>query len=305
MVTPYLFGSELAFCITEGELEVRVCELGAALLSMKFAGQECVLGYDSPKGYEETAVCMGLIVGRYANRIARGEAVIGGKTYQLDCNDGRNHLHGGNPGFHRRHWKGEKAGESAVRFTLYSPAGEGGYPANVEAAVTYAVENGRVRLTLEGTADAETLFAPTTHAYFNFTGKPSALGSELAIFADCHLPVDGELIPTGELAPVAGSRYDFRELRPVEGYYDDAFVLRGEHACTMRANGMEMEIRTDYPALQIYSGEGLTEPFVAGGGIALEPELYPDSPHHADWPQATLHAGETFRKYVEYRFRKL
>ena len=86
---------------------------------------------------------------------------------------------------------------------------------------------------------------------------------------------------------------------------NDAFVLRGEHACTMRANGMEMEIWTDYPALQIYSGEGLTEPFAAGGGIALEPEVYPDSPHHADWPQATLRAGEKFQKYIEYRFRKV
>ncbi len=305
MVTPYLFGNDLAFCIQSGDVELRVCELGAALVSMKFAGQECVLGYDSPKGYEQTTSCIGLIVGRYANRIARGEVVIGGETYRLDCNDGRNHLHGGNPGFHRRRWKGEKAGENAVRFTLYSPAGEGGYPGNVEASVTYAVENGRVRLSLEGMTDAETLFAPTTHAYFNFTGERPALGSELAILADYHLPVDGELIPTGELAPVEGSRYDFRTLRPVAGYYDDAFVLRGEHACTMRANGMEMEIWTDYPALQIYSGEGLTEPFVAGGGIALEPEVYPDSPHHADWPQATLRAGEKFQKYIEYRFHKV
>ena len=305
MVTPYLFGNDLAFCITAGDIELRVCEQGAALVSMKFAGQECVLGYDSPKGYENGTSCIGLIVGRYANRIARGKVMIGGKVYQLDCNDGHNHLHGGTPGFHRRHWHGEKAGESAVRFTLYSPAGEGGYPGNVEAAVAYSIENGRVRLVLEGTTDAETLFAPTTHAYFNFTGKPSALDSELEILADYHLPVDSELIPTGKIAPVAGSRYDFRALRPVTGYYDDAFVLRGEHACTMRANGMEMEVWTDYPALQIYSGEGLLEPFVAGGGIALEPELYPDSPHHADWQQATLRAGETFRKYVEYRFHKL
>ena len=122
MVTPYLFGNDLAFCIQSGDVELRVCELGAALVSMKFAGQECVLGYDSPKGYEQTTSCIGLIVGRYANRIARGEVVIGGETYRLDCNDGRNHLHGGNPGFHRRRWKGEKAGENAVRFTLYSPA---------------------------------------------------------------------------------------------------------------------------------------------------------------------------------------
>lgn len=298
------FGSYRAFRIVSGELELRVCELGASLLSMKFAGQECVIGYDTPEGYEQGKNFIGMIAGRYANRIARGEVKIDGTSYQLDRNDGNNHLHGGYPGFHRCHWAGEVVGESAVRFTLHSPAGEAGYPGNVTATVTYRIENGAVRLDLTGETDAPTVFAPTTHSYFNLSGKENALDAALCIHAERRLPVDGELIPTGELAAVEG-RYDFRTLRPIRGWYDDAFLLDGTHACTVQDNGMEMQIHTDYPALQLYTGEGLTPPHHPGEGFALEPELCPDSPHHPDWAQPLLRPGKQWHKYIEYHFRKI
>ena len=303
MVEPYLFGKYRAFRIVSGDLELRVWELGATLLSLKFCGQECVLGYATPEAYEQGEDCIGAIVGRYANRIAGGKVNIGGRPYFLDRNDGENHLHGGNPGFHRKRWEGEAAGENAVRFTLCSPAGEGGYPGRADACVTYRLGQDAVRLDLEGRTDAQTLFAPTTHTYFNLGGKPSALDTLLQIHAEARLPVDGALIPTGQLLPPEG-RYDFSAFRPIGGYYDDCFVLRRPLACVVRAGGIEMELWTDYPALQLYTGEYLHSPHAAGQGFALEPEFYPDSPHHPEWPQALLHPGERFEKFIEYHFRK-
>lgn len=299
MVTKKAFGAYDLYTITTDELEVSVTDLGATAVSLRWRGIETLIAYDSPEGYLAGDAYVGAIVGRYANRIAGAAFTLDGREYRLPANEGKNQLHGGPVSYDKRRWTAEIL-EDAVRFTLFSPDGDNGFPGGLTAAVTYSVKGGTLRLDFEGESDADTVYAPTSHMYFHFGEEENALDAQLQIQADSYLAVGEGLIPT-EPVPAEGS-FDFRSLRRVGGDYDHCFVLSSRHACTMRQSGVQMEVHTDFPALQVYTGKFLPAPFAVNEGLAIEPEFYPDSPNRPDFPSTVLKAGERFHRWAEYRF---
>lgn len=259
-------------------------------------------------------------IGRVANRIADGKFTLEGREYILDAS-GRTILHSGAANFGTRIWEGKllpgKKHETSARFTLYSKDGDGGFPGNLVLHVTFTLtDDNEVRLEYEGTSDRTTLLAPTNHAYFNLGGN--MMEYELWINADHYTP-GGEgraasLIPTGEIAPVAGTAFDFTRPTRInsrnDGIYDINFVLNrwkvgkqpggGARGLALAArvidpaSGRVLEVRTDQPGLQIFTG--------ARNGIALETQHFPDSIHHDNFPNTKLAPGETFRSTTVYRF---
>lgn len=259
-------------------------------------------------------------IGRVANRIAGGKFTLEGREYILDAS-GRTILHSGAANFGTRIWEGKllpgKRHETSARFTLSSTDGDGGFPGNLILHVTFTLtDDNEVRLEYEGTTDRTTLLAPTNHAYFNLGGK--MMDYDLWINADHYTP-GGEgraasLIPTGEIAPVAGTPFDFTRPTRInsrnDGIYDINFVLNKWKAgkqpgggarglalaarVTDPASGRVLEVRTDQPGLQLFTG--------GRSGVALETQHFPDSVHHDNFPSSVLKPGETFRSKTIYRF---
>jgi aldose 1-epimerase len=312
---------------------------------------DVVLGHDSLASYLAGTPYFGAIVGRYANRIAKGRFSLDGVTYELATNDGANHLHGGVRGFDRRPWDGfvvqsgpvpggaldaPGAGRATVVLTRTSEEGEERYPGRLEAEVSITLTNGsELRFDYEATTDAPTLVNLTHHGYWNLAGHDAGevLGHELEIRASRFTPVDEGLIPTGELEPVAGSPFDFRQPAAIGfrigeddeqlrrgGGYDHNFALddwTGDGSLRLAArlrdagSGRVMEVLTTEPGLQFYSGNFLDGSDIGKGGavyarrtgLCLETQHFPDSPNHPDFPSTVLRPGETFRSTTIYRFR--
>ena len=300
MIIKDTFGKYERFTLSSEELSVSVISIGATVTDIRFRGKACALHYDDPEAYTHNASFLGVAVGRYANRIARSEIELEGKTYRLAPNEGKNQLHGGPGTWAQKIWKPEILGDDSVRFSIEAPDGENGFPGTMQASVTYTVTGPSLRLDFEGTTDKTTVFAPTTHIYFNLDGN-SVLETEMQIRASFWLKVDDELIPTGVFAPCEGA-FDFSTSRKIGQDFDHCFVLDREEACTAQAGGLKLHLKTDLPGLQLYTGKHLGEPFGPSGGFAIEPEFFPDSPHHPEWPSPVLRPGETFRCYAEYRF---
>ena len=300
MVTKTNFGAYELYTIESGELAVSVTALGATVTGLRFRGRECVPSYDSPEGYLGGTAYLGAAIGRYGNRIAGARFALKGKEYRLPANEGPNQLHGGPDSYDRRVWTAEVL-EDAVKFTLFSPDGDNGFPGNLTAALTYSVRGSTLRLDFEGDTDADTVYAPTSHMYFDLSGRENCLEAELSVAASRYLEVDAQLIPTA-VTPVEGTRFDFRTMRKIGEAYDHCFVLDGEKACVLRGGEIQMTLATNFPALQVYTGEFLPVPFKPFGAVALEPESYPDSPNRPDFPSTTLRAGEHFHRWAEYRF---
>lgn len=212
------------YTISSDTLSVSVMSLGATVTRLVYRGRNVVVSLKTPDDYLQDTSYLGAIVGRYANRIAGGRFPLNGKTVQVEQNEGRNHLHGGSVGFHKRIWAAECLGEQAVRFTLHTPDGDAGYPGELTMHVTYRVEGSRLFLDFEGISTKDTILAPTTHMYFNLGGTESILGTTLQINASRWIPVDGELIPTGELRPAEGP-FDFRTPHAIAQNFDHGFVL--------------------------------------------------------------------------------
>lgn len=299
MVTTTEFGGYGQFRLESGKLRVTVTELGATVTELVYHGRSVALGYPTAADYLAGGAYVGAIVGRYANRIAGGGFSLNGQRYALSRNEGENTLHGGADSWDKRRWSGEIVG-NGVRFTLQSPDGDNGFPGNLTAQVSYTVTDGELRIDFEGMSDADTVYAPTTHLYFNLDGG-DVRQHRMQIHAAAWLEVGEGLIPTGRLCPAVGD-FDFSAPRPVGRAYDHCFVLHGEKACTAEAGGVSLTLLTDFPAVQFYTGEFLGEPFGAFGGFAIEPEFYPDSPDHPEFPTTVLKKGERFHKYAIYRF---
>jgi aldose 1-epimerase len=321
--------------------EVRIIDYGAIVVSLKVpdrAGslRDVVLGHDDLAGYVNDKVFLGAIVGRYANRIAAGKFTLDGKTYQLDLNDGPNHLHGGARGFYKKLWKAKlvkgKDGPG-VELTSVSPDGEDGYPGQVTLTVTYTLmPDDALRVDYRGTTDKPTILNPTHHSYFNLGGDPSQtiLDEELTIHADQTTAVGAGLIPTGKLADVKGTPLDFRQPTKIGARieaadpqmvlgkgYDHNWVLRGGRGRLRTAaevydarSGIVMQVLTDQPGLQFYSGNFLDGTIRGKGGMAygrraalcLEAQLFPDAPNHPSFPSATLRPGQRYAQTTIYRF---
>ncbi|KPH64494.1 MULTISPECIES: aldose epimerase family protein [Novosphingobium] len=299
---------------------------------------DILLGYDDVASYEKRPNYWGATIGRYGNRIADGKFTLDGKTYQLPQNDHGQSLHGGGKGFDVQNWKVEsiKSGPVATAvFSLVSPDGDSGYPGTVKTRVTYSLdEKGNLQVVFEATTDKPTVLNMTNHAIFNMAGEGSprdALQSLLTIPAGHYTPVNDKLIPTGELRDVTGTVFDFRKARLVgEGIrdgkdeqivmgrgYDHNFALdKGvtktpELAARLEdpASGRVLELLTTEPGVQFYAGNFLDGTFIGknghlyrmGDGIALEPQKFPDSPNHPNFPSTRVDPGKPYKHVMIYR----
>ncbi len=295
------------FDLRSEQLSVRVTNFGARLLSVVHGGVDCLYG---PKTAEElladTCYC-GAICGRVANRIAGGSFVLGGKQYSLATNNGPNCLHGGNTGFDSRIWAVDVVTEESIVLTLSSPDGEEGFPGAVELRATYVLDGNNLILTMEAETDAHTILNLTNHAYWNLCGEGTVDNHELCVRASAYTPMVAN-IPTGRVELVAGTPYDLNSPASLgerhallPGGYDDNYVLHTapvlEDAAVLTARGRTLRIMTDAPGLQVYTGDYLPLP---RGGVALEAQSFPDTPHRPHFPTIELYPGEVYSRSIQW-----
>lgn len=295
-----------------GPLLVEVITYGATITSI-FApardgeSENVVLCYDDLAAYEAPPpprAYYGATIGRYANRIAGGCFTLDNQPHYLSQNEGMQTLHGGARGFDAVVWRIESATPRELRLAHRSPDGDQGFPGALEASVTFAVDEDTLTISYHARCDRDTVVNLTNHSYFNLSPRSNAQAAEhvLQLFADAYTPVDPQLIPTGEIAPVAGTRFDFRSPRVVGAQpFDANWVLRqgdGElHNALMLghpASGRVMQVQTTQPGVQIYTGNAK--------GVAIETQHFPDSPNHPNFPSTVLRAGDDFTSTTRYRF---
>ncbi|WP_298822125.1 aldose epimerase family protein [uncultured Roseibium sp.] len=313
--------------LKKGVLEASILTLGAVIRDLKVAGQTVVLGFDDLQSYLDHSPYFGVIAGRCANRIAHGKMSVDGIEYQLDCNDGgRNHLHGGSEGFSNRVWQIEQSDKASVLLKLVSEDGEMGYPGRVEALVRYTLTgSGALRVKITAKTDKTTPVNLTQHAYFNLDGSNTILNHTLEVAADSYLPVDEDLIPTGEIRNVAWTAFDFQDGRKLkrkpgeeDTFYDHNFCLadapRDQVAFAAAledgAGDRRMEIWTTEPGLQLYDAGKLnvTVPGLGGklygphAGLCLEAQRWPDSVNRPNFTNVLLRPTETYSHVTEFRF---
>jgi aldose 1-epimerase len=324
-----------------GGMEVRVTNYGGIIISLTAPDRDgrmadIVLGFDSIAPYLAGTPYFGAIIGRYGNRIAGGRFTLDGETYTLATNNGPNHLHGGERGFDKVVWDAEpfeSEGERGLILRYTSPDGEEGYPGTLEATVTYTLTDGS-ELIVEyvATTDQATPVNLTQHSYFNLAGAGTGniLDHELMIAATSFTPVDSTLIPTGEIAPVEGTPFDFRTATPIGARidaddpqirngpgYDHNFVLDRTGTglelaarVTHPGSGRTLEIRTTEPGLQFYSGNFLDGTITGKDGLVydhrsgfcLETQHFPDSPNQPSFPSTILRPGEEYRTRTVFAF---
>jgi aldose 1-epimerase len=319
-------------------LTAKVINYGATITSLQVpdrAGKmdDIVLGYDSLQGYMDGTAYFGAIVGRYGNRIGKGQFQLEGKQFQVTVNDGANHLHGGKTGFNKVLWHVNGTSSSSIELQYFSRDGEEGYPGTVTLKVKYTLtDKNELRIDYEGTADRTTVLNPTQHSYFNLSGSftNTILDHQLMLCADQFTPVDQGLIPTGQLVNVENTPMDFRKpvaigARINDSYeqllfgkgYDHNWVLRGGPGRVREAaelyepaSGRLMTVYTDQPGIQFYSGNFLDGTARGKGGISyqrrtglcLETQAFPDTPNKPQFPQVTLRPGEVYRQTTMYQF---
>jgi aldose 1-epimerase len=323
-------------------MEVGVLNYGGIITSIKAPDRDgkvdnVVLGFNKIDDYAAKNPYFGTLTGRYANRIAKGKFTLEGKEYTLATNNGPNSLHGGLKGFDKQVWQAkEMPGSDSIGLELsyMSPDGEEGYPGNLAVKVLYTLtDKNELRIDYTATTDKTTVVNLTSHSYFNLAGNGSgtALDQQLTINADRYTPVDATLIPTGELAKVEGTPFDFRQPQAIGTRirdndqqlvygrgYDHNWVLNSKNdgSLTLAATlhdlktGRVMETYTDQPGIQFYAGNFLDASLVGsagkmyrqGDGICLETQHFPDSPNHPDFPSTVLKAGDTYKTTTVYRF---
>lgn len=320
---------------------VQIINYGARVVSLTMPDRngnfsDVVTGYDSLKGYINDNSYFGAIVGRYGNRIAKGKFRLDGKEYQLTINDGKNTLHGGIIGFFKAYWNAESLESDSLpslKLSLVSPDGDEGFPGTIKATVTYTLTNNdELKIEYTGTTDKPTIFNPTHHSYFNLSGNfnSTILDEKLSINADSTTPVNDELIPTGEIAPVENTPMDFRKPTLIGLHinddneqikfgrgYDHNWVLNNYKKGVVRkvaslydsTSGRFMEVYTDQPGLQFYSGNFLNGIPGKDGTIynyrtalCLETQHYPDSPNNPYFPSTILRSGEVYKQTTIYKF---
>ena len=309
---------------------VTLLTLGAMLHRLEVLGgdgrrHDVVLGHLDVATYLASTYYLGGVIGRYANRIADGHFELDGRTVRVPANDRGHALHGGPDGFDRRLWEVLEHRADRAVLRLVSPDGDMGFPGTVEATATYEVTAGSVRLVLEATTDAPTVVNLTSHAYFNLDGAGTVESHRLWVPADRWTPVDEDAIPRGVHEPVDGTPFDLREpahlstrFTDLPGGYDHNFVVEGVGLRPVAAlessrTGIRLEVGADQPGLQVFTSGTFdgTRPGVDGtplpryAGVALEPQLYPDSPNHPEWPSALIRPGERYRSHIEWSFSTL
>lgn len=318
----------------ENGMEVSITNYGGIVTSIKVPDKDgnienVALGFDDLEKYKTGHPFFGAIAGRYANRIAKGRFELNGEVYKLATNNGENHLHGGVEGFDKKVWDYEvNEEENSVTFSYLSPDGEEGYPGNLDTDVTYTLtDENELRIDYHATTDKPTVVNLTNHSYFNLSGDPSEgiLDHLLTIIADRYTPVDEGLIPTGELKSVIGTPFDFTVPKPVGAHidsitpgYDHNFVLNnpdsGVRKIAMvehKESGRMMEVYTDQPGVQLYTGNFLDgsivdrmgNPIEQHAALCLETQHFPDSPNKPEFPSTVLKPGETYETTTIYQFK--
>jgi galactose mutarotase-like enzyme len=317
---------------------LHLLDLGATVHRLEITGgdglrRNVVLGHRSPEAYLDSTDYIGGTIGRYANRIGTGRFSLDGRHVVLGAHDRGNHLHGGPDGFDRRRWDVVEHTRSRAILALHSPDGDQGFPGSLAVVVTFEVSASGVRIDFEATTDAPTVVNMTSHAYFNLDGEGSGTidGHELQLTAERFTPVDRDGIPLGEHSSVEGTPFDFRRAAPLgrairDGHeqiaaargIDHNFVLGGTGwrtaaTLTSRRTATCLRLDTDQPGLQVYTGNFLDGArssttgclYRQGDGIALEPQLFPDSPNRPEYPSPVLRPGETYRAGLSWAFTAL
>jgi aldose 1-epimerase len=303
-------GSQPGLVLTLDPVGARVVSL---VVPVHGERRDVTLGLADDTAYLADENFLGASVGRYANRIARGELLLDGTAHALATQPAGHTLHGGPDGFDKRTWTLVEAGDAHAVLGLESPDGDQGFPGLVRTAVRYDVGADSVTVSYTATTDAPTVVCLTNHTYWDLSGTRRAGavdGHRLTVAGSRVVAVDGELVPTGELAPVEGTRFDLRSGTTLGevGDLDHCFVLDdgADGAPQVRlespAGDIALELATDQPGVQVYTGDGLKGRYEARAGIALEPEVFPDSPHHPEWPSAVLRPGEEHRHVTTWRF---
>jgi len=314
-------------------MTMTVTNLGCAIISLnvptKNQVKDIVFGLDSAEAYAKPHPFFGVVAGRFANRIGNGKFTLGGKTYQLETNDGAHHLHGGFNGFNSKIWDVEEANEQKIVFVYHSPDGDSQYPGDLKARVTYTLNDANVlRIDYNATTETETICNLTNHSYFNLSGHDAKdiLDHELEIVADKTTAVDAGLIPTGEFADVTGTPFDFRVAKPIgkdikaagevnaTGGYDHNFVLNapGKAASVFSPQtGIRMTVSTNSPGIQLYTSNMIENGGIAKGkgveyrvhsGFCLETQLFPDAINHAHFPSCVVTKDSPQDFYTEFAF---
>lgn len=309
-------------------LTASVISWGASLQDLRLDGMAhpLVLGFPELAPYLAEGRYFGAIVGRCANRIAGGRAVLDGKALTLDCNErGRTTLHGGSDGTGQRNWIIADQGPDFVALSDRLPDGHMGFPGALLVRVTYHLLPGpALRIAILASATEDTFCNFAQHSYFNLDGRPTVADHRLTVPADTYLPVDDDLIPLGPPAPVQGTHLDFRQPARLgdrlQGPLIDHNLCLGtrrtmapRRAATLRARSLQMTIDSTEPGLQVYAG-ALLRPGAPGlsgqgygphAGIALESQLWPDAPHHPDYPSAVLGMGQVYRQTTTLGFARV
>ena len=317
---------------------VKVTDFGATLVSVLFADKDgvmkdMVLGYDDAASYEKGTSCFGATIGRNGNRIKRARFTIDGQEWVIEANENNNSLHSGKNGFNHLMWEMKESGDNYVTFYHYSPQEEQGFPGNMHVTVTYTLDDeDTVHITYHAKADADTVMNFTNHSYFNLAGHDSGvmLDQKLQLFADAYTPdEDSHSIPTGEIAPVAGTPMDFTTMKPIgqdinadfeqlhfTGGYDHNYVLSDKPG-TMRqmakaecdASGIAMDAYTECCGVQLYAGNFIGTQTGKGGvtygdrhGFCLESQFYPNAVNEKNFPSPVVPANTEYHSETKYHF---
>ena len=324
------------YTLKDGKVEIRITNYGAIVQSIMVPDRngkvaDIALGFDTLDEYVKgNKPYFGVIAGRYANRIAHGRFELDGKTYQISQNDGDNMLHGGKVGFDKKVWQAKQI-KDGVELTLVSPDGDQGFPGKLTAIVRYTLKGNELHIDYTATTDNDTVLNLANHSYFNLKGQAAGniLDHVAKINAERYTPVDANLIPTGQLAPVAGTPFDFtsphaigeridadnEQLKLGLGY-DHNFVLNsgGKYAEAAEVyepgTGRVIEVWTDQPGMQFYTGNHLDGTVTGKGGkvyrkrdgFCLETQHFPDSPNHPKFPSTELKPGQSFHTQTVFKF---
>ena len=317
---------------------VKVTDFGATLVSVLFADKDgvmkdMVLGYDDAASYEKGTSCFGATIGRNGNRIKDARFTIDGKEWVIEANENNNSLHSGKNGFNHLMWEMKESGDNYVTFYHYSPQEEQGFPGNMHVTVTYTLDDeDTVHITYHAKADADTVMNFTNPSYFNLAGHDSGvmLDQKLQLFADAYTPdEDSHSIPTGEIAPVAGTPMDFTTMKPIgqdinadfeqlhfTGGYDHNYVLSDKPG-TMRqmakaecdASGIAMDAYTECCGVQLYAGNFIGTQTGKGGvtygdrhGFCLESQFYPNAVNEKNFPSPVVPANTEYHSETKYHF---
>lgn len=340
-LTPGGDGVEAIVLTNAAGMQVRILTLGATIQSVLAPDRngkmaDVVLGYADAESYCGDPHYFGATIGRVGNRIAGGRFELDGERFQVICNDGPNTLHGGCEGFDSRCWSIAKlrtGSRPECQLRLVSPDGDQGFPGTLEVAAAFTLEaDNRLAIEYTATTDRPTVVNLTNHSYWNLQGDGSeegALGHLLQVYADEFLPIDAHSIPTGEVVSVDGGPFDFRQSTPMAerisdchpqilagNGYDHCWSLRSESGLRIAArladpvSGRVLEVFSDKPGLQVYSGNFLGgsrlgksgRAYRPGDGIALEPQDFPDSPNQPQFGSVRLGPGDTYQQRIEFRF---